>query len=50
MGILQKLESFVQEVNTHPTHDSEQLKEDPGEGKAVAGPPCCFTLRSELTD
>lgn len=32
MGVLQKLGSFITELNIQPALESEKLKEDPGEG------------------
>lgn len=38
VGTLQKLGPYVTELNTPLTQDSEKTQEDPGKGKAAAGP------------
>lgn len=38
VGIQQKLGPLVVELNTHPTQDSEELKENARQGRAVSGP------------
>lgn len=37
------------ELNTHLTQDSEKMKEDPGEGKAAAGPAAATASRQEVS-